>query len=189
VSALNGFGLAIGSMDILGALFFELMILYLIHRRSRTQREASRSSSSAEKQLEASDVASEQRLRSSFSPWMLRTYLLLLNVWIVVSILMLIGILWVCLSLGFSSKYILVYARSPQYKPRLLLFWLVWCAGGLLFDAFFLFWWIFEIFTGDAIEAFTNILISLLTMAIEFGFIFVIYNVYVHLSQGSNGQE
>lgn len=44
--------------------------------------------------------------------------------------------------------------------------WLIWCLGGLLFDLIFLCWWIVEIFTGDAIEAITNIMISFLTMSI-----------------------
>lgn len=34
VSALNGFGMAIGCMDITGAVFFELMIIYMLCRRN-----------------------------------------------------------------------------------------------------------------------------------------------------------
>jgi len=43
-------------------------------------------------------------------------------------------------------------------------FWLIWSACGLVFDALFILWWVYELFVGDAIEALTNILISLLTM-------------------------
>lgn len=42
--------------------------------------------------------------------------------------------------------------------------WLIWCACGLVFDVFLILWWVYELFVGDAIEALTNILISLLTM-------------------------
>jgi len=51
-----------------------------------------------------------------------------------------------------------------QHKPELMTFWLIWSACGLVFDALFILWWVYELFVGDAIEALTNILISLLTM-------------------------
>ncbi|XP_064552319.1 uncharacterized protein LOC135438094 isoform X2 [Drosophila montana] len=162
VSALNGFGMAIGCMDITGAVFFELMIIYMLCRRNGGRTTAD---DSKEKQQQQGHVATfyGNRVR----PWMLWIYLLLLNVWIVVSMLM----------------------RLPQHKPQLLLFWLVWCFGGLIFDVVFVGLWIVELLSGDAIEALTNILISLLTMAIEFSFIYVIYNIYGNLTKSPKEQD
>lgn len=42
--------------------------------------------------------------------------------------------------------------------------YLAWCFCGLVFDILYIFWWVFELFVGDAIVAMTNILISLLTL-------------------------
>nr|ABN49337.1 IP18008p [Drosophila melanogaster]ABN49364.1 IP18208p [Drosophila melanogaster] len=67
--------------------------------------------------------------------------------------------------------------------------WLIWCACGLVFDVFLILWWVYELFVGDAIEALTNILISLLTMAIEFGFIYVIYTIFLNLSNATKNEE
>ncbi|XP_043649558.1 uncharacterized protein LOC122617677 isoform X2 [Drosophila teissieri] len=92
----------------------------------------------------------------------------MLNVWIGVTLLMIAGI-------------------SLQ-KPELMVFWLIWCACGLVFDVFLILWWVYELFVGDAIEALTNILISLLTMAIEFGFIYVIYTIFLNLTNASRDE-
>lgn len=102
VSALNGFGLAIGCMDIIGALFFELMIIFMM-RQSRA-RQANRTTAS---ELEQSPQVTSESLNGalnskSLSPWMLGIYLLLLNVWIAVSMLMLAGIILV----GSRSDFI-----------------------------------------------------------------------------------
>ncbi|KAM8709955.1 hypothetical protein ACLKA7_016714 [Drosophila subpalustris] len=156
VSALNGFGLAIGSMDIIGAVFFELMIICMLCRRRR-----------ASKKLQPTNVTT--LFGKGVGPRMLWTYLILLNVWILASTLLVIGILW--------------------QKPQLLLFWLTWCLGGLLFDVVFMLWWFWEMISGDTIDALTNILISMLTMAIEFGFIYVVYNIYLNLSKSPDGKE
>ncbi|XP_017133634.1 uncharacterized protein LOC108150173 isoform X2 [Drosophila elegans] len=86
----------------------------------------------------------------------------MLNVWVGITLLMIAGI--------------------SLHKPELMTFWLIWCACGLVFDVLFILWWVYELFVGDAIEALTNILISLLTMAIESGFIYVIYTIYINLS-------
>lgn len=140
------------------------------------------------------------------TPWILKCYLVLLNIWIVVSSLMIAGILFVCPQCDDLKRHLRFSSHFLQYKPRLILSWLIWCLGGLLFDFVFLCWWIVEVFTGDAIEAVTNIMISFLTMsttfyyninivtferstAIEFGFIYVIYNVYMKMSQGSTELE
>ncbi|XP_017043541.1 uncharacterized protein LOC108089705 isoform X2 [Drosophila ficusphila] len=89
----------------------------------------------------------------------------MLNVWIGVTLLMIAGI--------------------TLNKPELMTFWLIWCACGLAFDVLFIFWWVYELFVGEVIEALTNILLSLLTMAIEFGFFYVIYTIYNNLSNSS----
>ncbi|EDW19530.2 uncharacterized protein LOC6583384 [Drosophila mojavensis] len=162
VSALNGFGLAIGCMDIIGALFFELMIIFMM--RQSKARKANRTTAS---ELEQSTQVTTL-YRNRLSPWMLGIYLLLLNVWIAVSMLMLAGII--------------------LQKPQLLLFWLIWCAGGLIFDFVYVVLWILELLAGDAIEALTNILISLLTMAVEFAFIFIVYHIYINLNHPQAGQ-
>ncbi|XP_017841502.1 uncharacterized protein LOC108599219 [Drosophila busckii] len=158
ISALNGFGLVIGWMDIMGALLFELMIVYTLRRRCKNN-------SNAAGELHATELQQQQQEQQNdiinVRPWMLWAYLLLLNVWILVSLLMIAGIL--------------------LHQPNLLLFWLVWCMCGLLFDVLFVLWWCWELIVGDAFEALTNILISLLTMVIEFGFIYVIYHIYMNL--------
>ncbi|ALC43787.1 CG43127 [Drosophila busckii] len=113
-------------MDIMGALLFELMIVYTLRRRCKNN-------SNAAGELHATE------------------------------------------------------ASIKQHQPNLLLFWLVWCMCGLLFDVLFVLWWCWELIVGDAFEALTNILISLLTMlnffcaVIEFGFIYVIYHIYMNL--------
>ncbi|KAM8709956.1 hypothetical protein ACLKA7_016714 [Drosophila subpalustris] len=154
VSALNGFGLAIGSMDIIGAVFFELMIICMLCRRRRASKKLQPTNVTSES-LEiaivttyASVIGNHQFVPALFGkgvgPRMLWTYLILLNVWILASTLLVIGILW--------------------QKPQLLLFWLTWCLGGLLFDVVFMLWWFWEMISGDTIDALTNILISMLTM-------------------------
>jgi len=46
----------------------------------------------------------------------------------------------------------------------LLIFWLIWCVFGLLFDVVYVLWWFWEMVMGDPIGALTNILISMITM-------------------------
>ncbi|XP_034482133.1 uncharacterized protein LOC117787664 [Drosophila innubila] len=141
-------------MDIIGAVFFELMIICMLCRRSS-------------KKQQQTDVAT--LYGQAVGSRMLWIYLILLNIWILASTLLVFGILW--------------------HKSQLLLFWLFWCLGGLIFDVVFVLWWLWEMISGDAIEALTNILISMLTMSIEFGFIYVVYNVYMNLSQSPVGQS
>ncbi|XP_068150120.1 uncharacterized protein [Drosophila tropicalis] len=171
MSPLNALGLAIGWIDIFGALLFELMILYMMKRCCN-----SGPIQDVEKQQHADDSQKPQRrvtpklygpryLQDNSNALIFWGYLLLLNAWIVVTLLMLAGIL--------------------LHKPQLMLMWLIWCIAGLVFDMFFLIWWLYELLTGDSIEAITNIMISLLTMAIEFGFIYVIHRIYENLSQST----
>ncbi|XP_026847905.1 uncharacterized protein LOC6601358 [Drosophila persimilis] len=167
VNSLHAFGLAIGWMDILGVLVFELMIFYLM--RSRAAQEAP---NDAEVPPDEGVVRQQRKhltglfgpryLKDSTKTWVFWAYLFLLNVWIVVTFLMIAGITW--------------------HKPELMICWLVWCVGGIFLDVFFVLWWCIELCAGDAIEALTNIIISLLTMIIEFGFIFVIFTIYTNLS-------
>ncbi|XP_016988989.1 uncharacterized protein LOC108051393 isoform X1 [Drosophila rhopaloa] len=168
VNALNAFGMAIGWMDIVGVLFFELIMFYLMRRR-RLAKEAADVSIEAPKENQRNSLPSllsRKNLNESENVWIYWGYLLMLNVWVGITLLMIAGI--------------------SLHKPELMIFWLVWCACGLVFDVLFILWWLYELFAGDAIEALTNILISLLTMAIEFGFIYVIYTIYMNLS---NSQE
>ncbi|EDV96927.1 GH16546 [Drosophila grimshawi] len=98
VSALNGFGLAIGCVDITGAVFFELMIICILWRRNGIQTVVK-----SQTQLQQQQQQQEQLekgyvtgfLGNRVSPWMLWIYLLLLNMWIVVSLLMVTGIILV----------------------------------------------------------------------------------------------
>ncbi|KRF99214.1 uncharacterized protein Dwil_GK27243 [Drosophila willistoni] len=171
MSPLNALGLAIGWFDIFGALLFELMILYMMKRCFN-----SRPIKDVEKQQQSDDLQQPQRrmtpklygpkyLHDNSNAYIFWGYLLLLNAWIVITLVMMAGIV--------------------LHKPQLMLMWLIWCIGGLVFDMFFLFWWLYELLAGDSIEAITNIMISLLTMAIEFGFIYVIHRIYENLSQST----
>ncbi|XP_017014537.2 uncharacterized protein [Drosophila takahashii] len=164
MNALNAFGMAIGWMDIVGVLFFELIMFYMMRRR-RLARESE--DESVEAQIESQrkplpNLFSKKQLSETENVWLFWGYLLMLNVWVAVTLFMIAGI--------------------SLHKPELMIFWLIWCACGLVFDVLFILWWVYELFVGDAIEALTNILISLLTMAIEFGFIYVIYTIYMNLS-------
>lgn len=55
------------------------------------------------------------------------------------------------------------YIYILQHKRQLLLLWLTWCLGGLIFDVVYVLWWLWELISGDTIEALTNILISMIT--------------------------
>nr|XP_016933051.1 uncharacterized protein LOC108012262 [Drosophila suzukii] len=165
MNALNAFGMAIGWMDIVGVLFFEL-IMFLMMRRRRLAKESEDVALEAaieNKRKTFPNLFSRKQLTENENGWMFWGYLLMLNVWVAVTLLMIAGI--------------------SMHKPELMTFWLIWSACGLVFDALFILWWVYELFVGDAIEALTNILISLLTMAIEFGFIYVIYIIYMNLSE------
>ncbi|XP_022218580.1 uncharacterized protein LOC111071500 [Drosophila obscura] len=172
VNALNAFGLAIGWMDILGVLLFELMIFYLLRRRSTREApndaEAPPAEGAAAKphRRKLTGLLGHRYLKESTKTWIFWAYLVLLNVWIVVTLLMIAGI--------------------SLHKPELMICWLIWCVGGLFLDLFFVLWWLFELCAGDAIEALTNIIISLLTMVIEFGFIYVIFTIYMNMLNSPN---
>ncbi|EDV51311.2 uncharacterized protein LOC6546341 isoform X1 [Drosophila erecta] len=171
MNALNAFGMAIGWMDIVGVLFFELIMFYMMRRRRLAQK-SEVVSIEAQSKCHRDSLPSlfcRKKLSESENIWIFWGYLLMLNVWIGVTLLMIAGI-------------------SFQ-KPELMTFWLIWCACGLVFDVFLILWWVYELFVGDAIEALTNILISLLTMAIEFGFIYVIYSIFLNLSNATNDAE
>ncbi|EDX09973.1 GD12859 [Drosophila simulans] len=146
MNALNAFGMAIGWMDILGVLFFEMVMFYMMRRRRLAQKSEVASIEAQEKCHRDSlpNLLSRKKLSESENIWIFWGYLLMLNVWIGVTLLMIAGI-------------------SLQ-KPELMTLWLIWCACGLVFDVFLILWWVYELFVGDAIEALTNILISLLTM-------------------------
>ncbi|XP_017133633.1 uncharacterized protein LOC108150173 isoform X1 [Drosophila elegans] len=164
MNALNAFGMAIGWMDIVGVLFFELVMFYMMRRR-RLAKDAEDISIEAPKQNQMNSLPSllnRKNLSETGNVWIYWGYLLMLNVWVGITLLMIAGI--------------------SLHKPELMTFWLIWCACGLVFDVLFILWWVYELFVGDAIEALTNILISLLTMAIESGFIYVIYTIYINLS-------
>ncbi|XP_033159792.1 uncharacterized protein LOC117140802 [Drosophila mauritiana] len=171
MNALNAFGMAIGWMDILGVLFFEMVMFYMMRRRRLVQKSEVASVEAQEKSHRDSlpNLLSRKKLSESENIWIFWGYLLMLNVWIGVTLLMIAGI-------------------SLQ-KPELMTLWLIWCACGLVFDVFLILWWVYELFVGDAIEALTNILISLLTMAIEFGFIYVIYTIFLNLSNATKNEE
>ncbi|KAH8390799.1 hypothetical protein KR215_012076, partial [Drosophila sulfurigaster] len=153
VSALNGFGLAIGTMDIIGAVFFELMIICMLWRsRVTVKKNASKQAKKMSKNL-ATTIDRVMISNNQFIPAfqgkevgrrMLWIYVFLLNIWILASVLLICGIF--------------------LKKPQLLIFWLIWCLGGLILDIVFMLWWLWELLTGDAIDALTNILISILTM-------------------------
>ncbi|SPP76690.1 uncharacterized protein LOC117579785 [Drosophila guanche] len=168
INALNAFGLAIGWMDILGVLVFELMIFYLLRSRSHQSELNDVEQPTAEGNAKPTlrGLLGHRYLKESTKTWIFWAYLFLLNVWIVVTLLMIAGITW--------------------HKPELMLCWLIWCLAGLLLDLFFVLWWLFELCAGDAIEALTNIIISMLTMVIEFGFIYVIYTIYANMSNSED---
>ncbi|XP_030080199.1 uncharacterized protein LOC115483181 [Drosophila hydei] len=110
VSALNCFGLAIGCVDIIGALFFELMIIFML-----CQRKGHRTTTEEE---QSTDVTTFRGNRVSAR--LLWIYLFILNVWIAISMLMLAGII--------------------LHKPQLMLVWLIWCFGGMIFDVVLFFY-------------------------------------------------
>ncbi|KAH8345819.1 hypothetical protein KR067_006759 [Drosophila pandora] len=171
MDALHAFGLAIGWMDIAGVLFFEALMFFLMRRR-RLAEQADKGS--AEDPIKSKGrslpiLMSRAKLSNAENDCIFWSYLVMLNVWIVVTLLMITGI--------------------SLHKPELMIIWLIWCACGLAFDVLFIFWWIYELCMGDAIEALTNIMISLLTMAIEFGFICVIYTIYRDLLNSSDDSE
>ncbi|XP_017134602.1 uncharacterized protein LOC108150809 isoform X1 [Drosophila miranda] len=190
VNALHAFGLAIGWMDILGVLVFELMIFYFMCSRA-----AQEAPNDAEVPPDEGVVKQQRKpltglfgpryLKDSTKTWIFWAYLFLLNVWIVVTFLMIAGITWVS---AFWNIFNYPPCRSlhSQQKPELMICWLIWCVGGIFLDVFFVLWWCIELCAGDAIEALTNIIISLLTMIIEFGFIFVIFTIYTNLSSAPN---
>ncbi|XP_016965153.1 uncharacterized protein LOC108034724 [Drosophila biarmipes] len=165
MNALNAFGMAIGWMDIVGVLFFELIMFYMMRRRRLANESGDVAVEAAvdNQRNPLPNLFSRKQLSESENGWIFWGYLLMLNVWVAVTLLMIAGI--------------------SLHKPELMTLWLIWCACGLVFDALFISWWVYELFVGDAIEALTNILISLLTMAIEFGFIYVIYTIYTNLSE------
>ncbi|EDW40988.1 GM24806 [Drosophila sechellia] len=138
--------MAIGWMDILGVLFFEMVMFYMMRRRRLAQKSEVASIEAQEKCHRDlfPNLLSRKKLSESENIWIFWGYLLMLNVWIGVTLLMIAGI-------------------SLQ-KPELMTLWLIWCSCGLVFDVFLILWWFYELFVGDAIEALTNILISLLTM-------------------------
>ncbi|KAH8380038.1 hypothetical protein KR009_008616, partial [Drosophila setifemur] len=163
VNALNAFGLAIGWMDIAGVLFFEAIMFYMLRRRrlAKETNEVCIEDPELKKAPSLPILLSRKKMRESENIWIFWGYLLMLNLWVVVTLLMIAGI--------------------SLHKPQLMIVWLIWCGCGLVFDALFILWWVYELFVGDAFEALTNIMISLLTMAIEFGFIYVIYAIYLNL--------
>ncbi|XP_017080323.1 uncharacterized protein LOC108114079 [Drosophila eugracilis] len=164
MNALDAFGMAIGWMDIVGVFFFEVIMFYMMRRRrlAKDIEDVSIEAQMESKRDPLPNLLSRKRLTESENVWIFWGYLLMLNVWVVITLLMIAGI--------------------SLHKPELMVFWLIWCACGLVFDVLFIFWWVYELFVGDVIEALTNILISLLTMGIEFGFIYVIYTIYLNLS-------
>nr|XP_041633258.1 uncharacterized protein LOC108071903 isoform X2 [Drosophila kikkawai] len=148
VNALTAFGLAIGWMDIVGVLCFELVMYYIMRQR----RSAVKADLPALEIQPVEDqkprnplpnLLSRQRMMETENAWIFWGYLLMLNMWIVVSLLMIAGII--------------------MHKPELMTIYLSWCFCGLVIDVLMIFWWIFEMFVGDTIVAMTNILISLLT--------------------------
>ncbi|XP_034659001.1 uncharacterized protein LOC117895444 [Drosophila subobscura] len=175
INALNAFGLAIGWMDILGVLVFELMIFYLLRSRASqsdlndVEQPTAEGNAKPRSRRTLRGLLGHRYLKESTKTWIFWAYLFLLNVWIVVTLLMIAGITW--------------------HKPELMLCWLIWCIAGLFLDLFFVLWWLCELCAGDAIEALTNIIISMLTMVIEFGFIYVIYTIYSNMSNSENEPE
>ncbi|KAH8262393.1 hypothetical protein KR026_001892 [Drosophila bipectinata] len=146
MDALHAFGLAIGWMDIAGVLVFEALMFFLMRRRRLTEPSDIESGKDPIKPKGRSIpiLMSRAKLSSAENNCIFWSYLAMLNVWIVVTLVMITGI--------------------SLHKPELMIIWLIWCGCGLAFDVLFIFWWIYELFTGDAIEAVTNIMISLLTM-------------------------
>ncbi|XP_030373010.1 uncharacterized protein LOC115622990 [Scaptodrosophila lebanonensis] len=169
VSTFHVFGLAIGWMDIVGAIIFELAIIYWLRQGVENALQPDVEARQVQRVNGRKLYGSHSLLRDNKRIWIFWVYLLLLNVWIGVTMLLIAGIL--------------------MHKPELMIFWLIWCAGGLVFDVFFVLWWLLELIAGDFIDALTNILISLLTMAIEFGFIYIVYNIYLELSLTPDGAK
>ncbi|XP_016988990.1 uncharacterized protein LOC108051393 isoform X2 [Drosophila rhopaloa] len=94
VNALNAFGMAIGWMDIVGVLFFELIMFYLMRRR-RLAKEAADVSIEAPKENQRNSLPSllsRKNLNESENVWIYWGYLLMLNVWVGITLLMIAGI-------------------------------------------------------------------------------------------------
>ncbi|KAH8314693.1 hypothetical protein KR074_010546 [Drosophila pseudoananassae] len=159
MDALHAFGLAIGWMDIAGVLVFEAIMFFLIRRRRLAEPADEESAKDPIKPKGRSIpiLMSRAKLSNTENNYIFWSYLAMLNVWIVVTLLMITGI--------------------SMHKPELMIIWLIWCGCGLAFDVLFIFWWIYELCTGDAIEALTNIMISLLTMGENFKFVFLCINI------------
>jgi len=110
--ALKGFGLAIGLMDIIGAVFFEIMIICMLCRqRSKNLQQKNVASESLELFVAttyASVISNHQSVAALYGkgvgPKMLLIYLILLNVWILASTLLVVGIIWVCSFWSFFSS-------------------------------------------------------------------------------------
>ncbi|KAH8296650.1 hypothetical protein KR054_009363 [Drosophila jambulina] len=147
VNALTAFGLAIGWMDIVGVLCFELVMFFMMRRRRSAENAdlPTLEEQSVDQKTRNSlpSLLSRKYMRESENACIFWSYLLMLNLWIVVSLLMIAGI--------------------TMHKPELMTIYLIWCFCGLVIDVLMILWWIFELFVGDAIVAMTNILISLLT--------------------------
>ncbi|KAH8235089.1 hypothetical protein KR032_008753 [Drosophila birchii] len=211
VNALIAFGLAIGWMDIVGVLCFEMVMFYMMRRRrlSKTEDLSTLEEQTVDQKPRNSlpsksciyliikycfkkkpkpllDLLSRQRMVESENAWIFWGYLLMLNVWIVVSLLMIAGI--------------------TMHKPELMTIYLTWCFCGLVIDVLMILWWIFELFVGDAIVAMTNILISLLTFgkvldyisrskfiisfsAVELAFVLIIYAIYLNLAWSPDAEN
>ncbi|KAH8305262.1 hypothetical protein KR018_008018 [Drosophila ironensis] len=141
-------GLAIGWMDIAGVVIFETLMFYLMrHRQMMEEKDVGSIEGSETKISKTRSLASlmtKGKLGAAENSCIFWGYLMMLNIWVMITLLMMAGI--------------------SMQKPELMTMWLIWCAGGLVFDALFIFWWIYKICADDAIEALTNIIISLLTM-------------------------
>ncbi|KAH8367537.1 hypothetical protein KR200_000066, partial [Drosophila serrata] len=151
INALTAFGLAIGWMDIVGVLCFELVMFYMMRRRRLDEKVDDKVDlPSLEEQPvdhktrnSLPNLLSRKQMMESENAWIFWGYLLMLNMWIAVCLLMIAGI--------------------TMHKPELMTIYLIWCFCGLVVDVLMIIWWIFELFVGDAIVAMTNILISILT--------------------------
>ncbi|KAH8266131.1 hypothetical protein KR038_006421, partial [Drosophila bunnanda] len=165
VNALIAFGLAIGWMDIVGVLCFELVMFYMMRRRRSAEKEdlPSLEDQPVDQKTRNSlpNLLSRKQMMESENAWIFWGYLLMLNMWIVVSLLMIAGI--------------------TMHKPELMTIYLIWCFCGLVVDVLMIVWWIFELFVGDTIVAMTNILISMLTFG-KTWYIYMLSWLYLFLS-------
>ncbi|XP_041564100.1 uncharacterized protein LOC108150173 isoform X3 [Drosophila elegans] len=94
MNALNAFGMAIGWMDIVGVLFFELVMFYMMRRR-RLAKDAEDISIEAPKQNQMNSLPSllnRKNLSETGNVWIYWGYLLMLNVWVGITLLMIAGI-------------------------------------------------------------------------------------------------